>query len=73
VEREVTGEQIFHHSENGYFFLENLIFYCSLERKEGRKQCDIIQAGLKNYRREKKKICLWVEVRINAAILENLH
>lgn len=47
VEGEVMGEKCFHHSENGYFFHENLILLL-LSRKEGRKQCGIIQTGLKN-------------------------
>lgn len=43
----MMGEKKNCHSENYYFFLENLILLL-LSGKEGRKQCDIIQAGLKN-------------------------
>lgn len=54
MQGEVTGEQFFPHSENGYFFLDNLILLPPSE-KERRKQCDIIQAGLKNQRKREKK------------------
>lgn len=54
MQGEVTGELFFPHSENGYFFLDNLILLLPYE-KERRKQCDIIQAGLKNQRKRGKK------------------
>lgn len=54
MQGEVTGEQFFPHSEKGYFFLKNLILLPPSE-KERRKQCDIIQAGLKNQRKRGKK------------------